>query len=463
MLSAVALVAVLVSLGSNLGPLYSFLHQHVPCWSRFRIPFYGLITAQVALALLVARALQQASKQNELHSRASAVHTGLIVATGLILILGVGLASGMLSDAYVGWAQAVRPEIPAEIPLSLAPGAGRDLIMRAFLAGLALVLVALARKNHPISRLTPWLLLAVLAIDLGTVSVPHLKSATGTTEFISPPQPTALASFTAHEPGARAHSVRRAIISPNGRAEFSEAYTNFWISWRAPTLGGIHGAFPDVWRPVFENQLTRYFQVLRAFGVVFYASDSKSPADSRIFERVSPEGTDPVYRILGALGRAYTVPQVVLLEDDQKVSESMAGRGFLPENIAFTTDPEAAGNYPGSSNCRLRWVEDQPDHLAIETKCSQPSFLVVADTYFPGWEAWVDGKKVPIHRINLLLRGMPVPAGLHLVQLSFTPEGWVPAMWLTRGALLIWMVLALGLLVGWLMRYKSSGHEESAN
>ena len=49
------------------------------------------------------------------------------------------------------------------------------------------------------------------------------------------------------------------------------------------------------------------------------------------------------------------------------------------------------------------------------------SLLVVSDSYYPGWRAAVDGRPAPLLRTNVLLRGVPVPAGRHQVRLWFDP------------------------------------------
>ena len=42
--------------------------------------------------------------------------------------------------------------------------------------------------------------------------------------------------------------------------------------------------------------------------------------------------------------------------------------------------------------------------------------------YYPaGWNAYLDGEQVPIHRTNYLLRGVHVPAGEHTVEMRFEP------------------------------------------
>ncbi|WP_418608307.1 YfhO family protein [Georgenia sp. SUBG003] len=52
--------------------------------------------------------------------------------------------------------------------------------------------------------------------------------------------------------------------------------------------------------------------------------------------------------------------------------------------------------------------------------------LVVADGLHDGWEASVDGEPVDIVRADYAMRGVPVPAGDHVVELAYRPVGWGP-------------------------------------
>ena len=51
----------------------------------------------------------------------------------------------------------------------------------------------------------------------------------------------------------------------------------------------------------------------------------------------------------------------------------------------------------------------------------QPALLVVADIYWPGWQATVDGAERPIYRTDYLFRGVVVDAGDHVVRFVYRP------------------------------------------
>jgi uncharacterized membrane protein YfhO len=52
---------------------------------------------------------------------------------------------------------------------------------------------------------------------------------------------------------------------------------------------------------------------------------------------------------------------------------------------------------------------------------AQNAFLVLSDTYFPGWKAYVDGKEERIYRANYAFRAIPIRAGAHKVEFTYKP------------------------------------------
>jgi hypothetical protein len=79
-------------------------------------------------------------------------------------------------------------------------------------------------------------------------------------------------------------------------------------------------------------------------------------------------------------------------------------------------------DFHGSAVYRLR----RANRLRIETDASAAGILVTSETFDPDWRATVDGAPTPIERANVLFRGVRVPAGRHVVEMTYFPRavGW---------------------------------------
>ena len=63
----------------------------------------------------------------------------------------------------------------------------------------------------------------------------------------------------------------------------------------------------------------------------------------------------------------------------------------------------------------------KPNRVEVETSSTKPSFLVLTDSYYPGWKATVDGQPARIYQANQIFRAVRLPAGKHRVVFRFVP------------------------------------------
>jgi len=64
--------------------------------------------------------------------------------------------------------------------------------------------------------------------------------------------------------------------------------------------------------------------------------------------------------------------------------------------------------------------------LKYKTKAASEQLAVFSEIYYSkGWNAYIDGEKVPYLRANYVLRAMAVPAGQHNIEFKFEPRIWV--------------------------------------
>jgi uncharacterized membrane protein YfhO len=97
--------------------------------------------------------------------------------------------------------------------------------------------------------------------------------------------------------------------------------------------------------------------------------------------------------------------------------------------------PAASGE--GASPPLISIDDRSAQRVSITASTDRAGYLVLADTYYPGWSALVDGREVPIVRANAMFRAVPLGAGRHEVEFLFRPRS------VKSGAL----VSALGLIL----------------
>jgi hypothetical protein len=59
----------------------------------------------------------------------------------------------------------------------------------------------------------------------------------------------------------------------------------------------------------------------------------------------------------------------------------------------------------------------------IKTSGDKPSLVVVAEAWFPGWQAKVDGKSAPVEKADAAVRGVAVGPGNHVITLGYRNSG----------------------------------------
>lgn len=131
---------------------------------------------------------------------------------------------------------------------------------------------------------------------------------------------------------------------------------------------------------------------------------------------------------LGTLPRAYLVPEAITLPPEADILERMHYGPFDPrrtvvleEALPVGYDRMSATAAPDGAIGTARVLHYGAERVVVSTDATRPAMLVLADAYFPGWVARVDGQLTTVLQANYLLRAVPVPAGRHEVTFSYEP------------------------------------------
>jgi hypothetical protein len=71
------------------------------------------------------------------------------------------------------------------------------------------------------------------------------------------------------------------------------------------------------------------------------------------------------------------------------------------------------------------------DRMALDVELSAPGYVVVVDTFDPGWRARVDGRETAVLRADAAFRAVAVGAGRHAIELRYRPRALVTGLAIT--------------------------------
>jgi hypothetical protein len=95
----------------------------------------------------------------------------------------------------------------------------------------------------------------------------------------------------------------------------------------------------------------------------------------------------------------------------------------------------------GDAQAEIQILRQNSQYLDVQVQTFQPGYLVVAEVWYPGWQATLDDKAIELVRADYLFRAVAVPAGKHQVTMSYRPATFYLGVSLS---LLAWF------LVGWI-------------
>ena len=100
----------------------------------------------------------------------------------------------------------------------------------------------------------------------------------------------------------------------------------------------------------------------------------------------------------------------------------------------------------------VSWLSDLPNEIEVAVEMEQEGWLILRDTFDPGWEARIDDNEAEIFRADYLFRAVRVPQGKHLVSFGYRPSSfyWGIALSLLSLAVLGWLVLSSRRSAGYL-------------
>ena len=180
------------------------------------------------------------------------------------------------------------------------------------------------------------------------------------------------------------------------------------------------------------------------------------------------EGEIRIYRNDEALPRAFLVPRAVSIPDAQERQRAL--RTLDPRKVVILEEApphREADQIPPTFSSHVESIHYTPNEVLIAVKTPIPCYLVLGDSFFKGWLAFIRPfgaenpeaveQSTPIYRANGIFRAVAVPVGHWEVRFKYSPNTVKYGFYLSFLSATV-LLLCLGLWA-WLRLTRSSGEE----
>jgi len=223
-----------------------------------------------------------------------------------------------------------------------------------------------------------------------------------------------------------------------------------WLELRDVGIGSLEGLMTLGAKDLPQHEAvlrppTAYMRLLEACNAHYLLCGW--PLEGEGLQLAASDGTVWVYHLPQPLGRAYLVPQAADIGTDGNfLARSRLGLDFARTVYLLGKSGQPAVGFQPSP-VRLQESADQT-HLSLAFTAPTRGWLVLTDTYYPGWQATIDGRPVVIERANCWMRAVQVPAGRHLVHFRYRCRPYERGLRIAAGSALVWLACMLFLPAG---------------
>jgi len=464
---AVVVVSFALSLGKYFPSLSNLMIDYFPLYNKFRDVKNIIVIQEFAMAFMGILAVHAVYKREVGDKQFNkALLYSFSIAGGLALILAVmpGIAGSFAaaSDARLaqaGWPEQLIDALHADRKMVVQTDAFRTFIFVALAAG---VLWAFWKKKLKAEyALVLWIVL-ILA-DMWPTNKRYLNN----DNFVSPrkmenPYTMSKADEVILQDKTLSYRVLNLTVNP-----FTDASTSYFHK----SIGGYHAAKLKRYQELIDFQISPEIQKIAStlnkglspdqLGVLFNNAPVLKMLDTK-YLIVNPNGA-PV-RDPAALGNAWFVGNYEIVENADAEIDALTGFNPADKAVIDKRFEQYVSGKTYQKNGSIELEVSDPNYLKYAFHSDSEQLTVFSEIYYDkGWDAYIDGKKVPYFRANYVLRAMTVPAGTHTIEFKFEPRSYLTGNKISYISSVIFVLLALAYLGFYLKKSKGiSGtkHEE---
>ncbi|HKG07945.1 MAG TPA: YfhO family protein [Pedobacter sp.] len=414
---------IFLSFGKNFPLISDLFFDYLPMYNKFRAVESTLVIPALLIPLLgfmaVKELIDQVEKRKELPKKlllAFYITAGLLIVFMMFPTLFFNFKNQYHSVVIQSFAQRFDKNMELANAMGNALISDRIALARAD-AFRSLIFIAIgfgilwSMLKSRIKMETAFMLLGFfILIDMWTVNRRYLNNDNfyEKAELEQGFYPTAADQFILTDPALDYRVLDLSKPSP---------FFNASASYFHKSVGGRHSA-----------RLQRYDELLTA---QFGTSMNEHVLDMLNTKYlIVPGKQSPAPEVLkrpGALGNAWFVNQVSYVNNADL--EMAAITEFSPRTTAIIHRDFArlVGKVSASDVAsKIELTSYHPDHLVYKYKATKDELAVFAEIWYDkGWNAYLDGKKIPYFRANYVLRAAKLPAGNHDLEFKFEPVSYL--------------------------------------
>jgi len=199
---------------------------------------------------------------------------------------------------------------------------------------------------------------------------------------------------------------------------------NLLMAYGLSTPGGYESLNPASIHSLPNRTGHAFNRLLDLQNVKYVVTDEPTPLPSERFELRAQADGIRLYLNKDCLPRLQFIPRWEVEPDHEKILDRMTVPGFDPKGLVFIEQEAPVASSVPSEPERPTSVELRQyaaRRIAAHVRCAQAGFLVLADTFYPGWRARRNGQDTILYRADYVLKAVYVPRGESDVEFYYAP------------------------------------------
>jgi hypothetical protein len=209
---------------------------------------------------------------------------------------------------------------------------------------------------------------------------------------------------------------------------------------------GRYGSFENPVSPLYDLANVRYVLALKrdkigvpdTGGTVSY----KYPEDK--FKKVFEDGSVAILENIKASNRIFFVSDWEVIGDDVEAFDYLLDPiNDLTKSVVLDKDFLRFDKSDDPPNYEINNSIFEPDKLSLSITSDSDGFLVVTNTFYPGWDVYVDGKKEEIFVADTAFMAVPISKGIHNLEFIYHPKSFRIGGIVSLGSLLVLLAILI--------------------